>query len=137
MRFNFLESRRDELMLIARVLLMILFVVSGFNKLMAFSGTTAYMAAKGLPMPTVTAGIVVFLELVVGIAIAVGHHTRQLALLMAIYTLGTALIAHHFWTMAGPERIANMINFYKNVSIMGGLLMLSASGPGRYSFDRK
>jgi len=58
-------------------------------------------------------------------------------LLLALYTLGTALIGHHFWTMTGMEQYANMINFYKNISIIGGLLLLCATGPGKYSFDRK
>jgi putative oxidoreductase len=58
-------------------------------------------------------------------------------LLLALYTLGTAFIGHHYWTMTGTAQYANMINFYKNVSIMGGLLLLAATGPGRYSLDRK
>jgi len=61
----------------------------------------------------------------------------QLALLLALYTPGTASIGHHFWTMTGMEQYANMINFYKNISIIGGLLLLSATGPGKYSIDRK
>ncbi|HWT36719.1 MAG TPA: DoxX family protein, partial [Paraburkholderia sp.] len=49
----------------------------------------------------------------------------------------TALIGHHYWTMQGMERYANTINFYKNLSIMGGLFLLVITGPGRYSIDRR
>ena len=75
------------------------------------------------------------MELFVGIAIILGILTRPLALLLALYTLGTALIAHHYWTMAGVEHFENEIQFYKNISIIGGLLVLYVTGAGGYSID--
>jgi len=137
MRYLFLDQPKDSVLLVARVLLMILFVLFGWQKLIGFSGTVAYMTSTGAPAPTLSAIIAVVMELVVGIAIVVGFFTRPLALLLALYTLGTALIGHHFWTMQGMERYANMINFYKNISIIGGLLLLYVAGPGKYSLDRK
>jgi len=137
MRYTLFERRKDELVLVARVLLMVLFIIFGWSKLTGFSGTIAYMATAGAPFPALSAVIAVVMELFVGLAIVVGFYTRPLAFLFALYTLGTALIGHHFWTMAGAERAANMINFYKNVSIMGGLLLLCVTGPGKYSIDRK
>lgn len=137
MRYTFLESSKDACILIARILLMILFVIFGWNKLLGFSGTTAYMATMGVPLPVVTAGIALFMELVVGLAILVGYYTRPLALLLALYTLGAALIGHQFWNMVEPERAASVINFYKNVSIAGGLLLLCITGPGSYSIDKR
>ncbi|SAL69478.1 DoxX family protein [Caballeronia terrestris] len=137
MRYLSLDQRKDALILLARVLLMALFVYFGWQKLTGFSGTVAYMTSTGAPAPTLSAIIAVVMEFAVGIAIVVGFYTRPLALLLALYTLGTALIGHHFWTMTGMEQYANMINFYKNISIMGGLLLLSVTGPGKYSFDRK
>jgi putative oxidoreductase len=85
----------------------------------------------------VAAAIAVVMELGVGVLLAVGLLTRPLALLLALYTLGTALIGHHFWTQTGMEQYANMVNFYKNISIIGGLLLLAVTGPGKYSFDRR
>jgi putative oxidoreductase len=136
-RYTLFEKRRDELLLIARLLLVILFVLFGWSKLTGFSGTIAYMAAEGAPLPTVAAVIAVVMELIVGIAIALGFYTRPLAYLLALYTLATAFIGHHYWTMPDAERMANMINFYKNLSIAGGLLMLCVAGPGKYSLDRR
>jgi putative oxidoreductase len=52
-----------------------------------------------------------------------------------VYT--TAIIGHHFWTMSGTGRVEAEINFFKNVSIMAGLLLLYLTGPGRYSLDSK
>lgn len=137
MRYTFLEGSKDGCMLIARILLMVLFVIFGWNKLLGFTGTTAYMATMGVPLPAVTAAIALFMEFFVGLAILVGFYTRPLALLLAIYTLGAALIGHQFWNMVEPERAASVINFYKNVSIAGGLLLLCVTGPGSYSIDRR
>ncbi|MBD8879684.1 DoxX family protein [Rhodanobacter sp. 7MK24] len=137
MRYTLLESRRNEVLLLARLLLMVLFVLFGWSKLTDFAGTTAYMASEGLPLPALAAVVVIAMEFVVGLAIMLGVCTRPLALLMALYTLGTALVGHHFWTMVGAERAANMINFYKNLSIVGGLLLLCLTGPGKYSLDRR
>jgi len=81
--------------------------------------------------------IAVAVELVGGALIAVGFYTRPLALVFAVYTLATALIGHRYWALQGMDQYLAMINFYKNISIIGGLLLLAVSGPGRYSFDRK
>jgi putative oxidoreductase len=95
------------------------------------------MTSAGAPIPELSAIIAVVMEFVVGIALVVGFYTRPLALLLGIYTLATAIIGHHYWNMTGAEQYVNMINFYKNVSIMGGLFLLSITGPGKYSLDRR
>ena len=125
------------MLLLARLLLMVLFVIFGWSKLLGFSETVAYMGSVGVPMPTVTAGIAVIMEFFVGVAIAIGFYTRPLAILLGLYTLAAAIIGHQFWHMVDPERIGAMINFYKNVSISGGLLLLCIAGPGKYSLDKR
>ena len=137
MRYTLFDTRKDELILIARVLLMVLFVIFGWSKLTGFSGTVGYMAAQGVPLPEVSAVIAVVAEFFLGIAIVIGFYTRPVALLLAVYTLATAMIGHHYWTMVDGARMENMINFYKNVSIVGGLLLLSVTGAGKYSIDRR
>lgn len=133
---TFIEQRKDALLLVARVLLVVLFVLFGWSKLTGFSGTEQYMASTGTPIPALAAVIAIVMELAVGIVIVVGFKTRVLALVLALYTLGTAFIGHHFWTQTGMEQYINMINFYKNISIIGGLLLLFVTGPGKYSIDR-
>lgn len=123
----------DVLIVVARVLLMGLFVITGWQKLSNFPGTVAYMAGIGAPVPTVSAAVSVGMELFVGIAIVLGIFTRPLALLFCAFTLGTALIGHRYWKLEGAERHENLLNFYKNLSIMGGLLLLAVTGPGRYA----
>jgi putative oxidoreductase len=131
------EQIRDEAILVARILLIMLFVVFGWSKLTDYSGTAGYMAQVGAPLPSVAALVAIVVEVFVALALAFGIWTRPLALLLGLYTLGTALIAHHFWMMEGGDRYENAINFYKNISIIGGLLLLYVTGAGRYSVDAR
>jgi putative oxidoreductase len=75
------------------------------------------------------------MELPVAFAAAVGAYTRPSAVLLALYTLGSALIAHRYWTMKGANKVDSMESFYKNLSIVGGFLLLCITGAGKYSID--
>ena len=131
------ERISDEVILVARILLIALFVVFGWSKLTNYTGTVGYMTQTGLPMPFVATLVAIVVEFFVALAVAIGLWTRPLALLLALYTLATALVAHHFWTMEGASRYANSINFYKNISIVGGFVLLYVTGAGRYSLDAR
>ena len=80
----FIQRWRDELILLCRVLIMLLFVISGWCKLTGFQGTVGYMGTVGAPMPMVAAAIAVVMEFGVGIALLIGFWTRPLVLLMAL-----------------------------------------------------
>jgi putative oxidoreductase len=125
----------DELILAARLLLATLFLIFGWRKLRDFSGTVSQMVQLGVLTPVLAAGVATFMELPVAFAVAVGAFTRLSALLMFFYTLGTALVGHRYWTMAGADRVDSMDGFYKNLSIMGGFLLLHITGAGKYSID--
>ena len=125
----------DELILAARLLLATLFLIFGWRKLRDFSGTVSQMVQLGVPTPVLAAGVATFMELPVAFAVAVGAFTRPSALLLFLYTLGTALIGHRYWTMTGAEQVDSMDGFYKNLSIMGGFLLLYITGAGKFSID--
>jgi putative oxidoreductase len=93
------------------------------------------MVQLGVPTPVLAAAVATFMELPVAFAVAVGAFTRLSAALMALYTLGTALIGHHYWTVKGADYVDSMDSFYKNLSIMGGFLLLCMTGAGKYSID--
>jgi putative oxidoreductase len=131
------ERVRDEAILVARILLIVLFIVFCWGKLTDYSGTVGYMTRTGAPVPSVAAAVAIAVEVPVALAVALGVWTRPLALLLALYTLGTGLIGHPFWTMEGADRYANSINFYKNISIISAFLLLYVTGPGRYSVDAR
>ncbi|HTI03385.1 MAG TPA: DoxX family protein [Acidisoma sp.] len=127
------DRLRDEVILVARILLVLLFLIFGWGKITGFSGTVGYMAHSGLPLPWAAAIIAIVIEVFVSIALVIGVYTRPLALVMAIYTLATAFIGHPYWTMSGTAHFEAEINFFKNVSIIGGFLLLYVTGPGRYA----
>src|SRR5512143_4220155 len=101
------KTMRDEILLIARILLAILFLTSGWGKLTNYSGTVTYMAQTGVPLPPVATVVAIVIEFVGSIALILGLWTRRLAVLLALFTLATAFLGHHFWTMEGAERYAN------------------------------
>jgi putative oxidoreductase len=125
----------DVLILAARLLITTLFLIFGWRKLRDYSGTVSQMMQLGVPMPALAAVVATFMELPVAFAVAVGAFTRPSALLLVFYTLGTALIGHHYWTIPAPDQVDSMDGFYKNLSIIGGLLLLYVTGAGKYSID--
>jgi putative oxidoreductase len=125
----------DEVILAARLFLATLFLILGRRKLRDYSGTVSQMVQDGVPTPVLAAVVAIFMELPVAFAVAVGAFTRPSAVLLGLYTLGTSLIEHHYWTMTGADQFASMEAFYKNLSIMGGFLLLYITGAGKYSID--
>jgi putative oxidoreductase len=125
----------DEVILTARLLLATLFVIFGWRKLRDYSGTVSQMVQEGLRLPILATAVSIFVELPVAFAVAIGAFTRPSAVLLALYSLGAALIGHRYWTVKGADYVDSMEGFYKDLSIMGGFLLLSVTGAGKYSID--
>jgi putative oxidoreductase len=128
---------RDVVILLARITLVALFVIFGWEKVTGFGFTEGYFAHLGLPVPALATLFAIFAELVVGIALVLGVATRPLAVFLALYTVATGLIGHQYWTQNGRAEFEAMINFYKNISIFGGLILLYVTGAGKYSLDAR
>lgn len=118
--------------LIARVFLSILFILAGFSKLTAISGTAGYFAGLGLPLPTVTAVIVGLVEFVGGLAILIGFQTRIAAAVVGLFAIGATLVAHMDFSQG-----MNALMAQKNLAIAGGLFLLALHGAGSLSVDAK
>ena len=116
--------------LFGRILLALIFVLSGIGKLADPSGTMQYMQAMGVPgillWPTIG------LELLGGIAIAVGYQTRVAAFALAGFCVVSALIFHRH---LGDQ--VQMIMFLKNLAMAGGFLLLVSSGATSYALERR
>ena len=128
---------QDTMALVGRILIAALFIPAGWGKLMGFAGTVGYITSAGLPLPQVAAAIAVIVELGLGILLLVGYKTRLVALLMAIFTVATAVFFHNYWAMPADKVMSNQMNFYKNLAIAGGMLAFAAFGGGRFSIDRR
>ena len=122
--------------LAGRILLAVIFLISGFGKIGGFEGTAGYIASKGLPMPQVVTALTIVVELGGGLLLAIGYKARWAALALAVFTLLAAIIFHDFWAAEAAQKMNQQINFLKNLAITGGMLMVFAFGPGRYSVDK-
>ncbi len=131
-----MRNQSDALALFGRILLGSIFVLSGFQKLMGFAGLVTSIAGKGLPVPEVLAVLTIAIELGAGLLLVVGWKARWAALLIFLFIIPVSLTFHNFWAMEGAQAAMNKTQFMKNLSIMGGMLMAAAFGPGRYSVDK-
>lgn len=113
---------------IGRLLLSMIFIFSGFTKITGYAATQGYMEAMGVPGMLLP--LVIAVELLGGIAILLGFKARLVAILMAGFSIVSALLFHQFWIDE-----SQMNPFMKNIAMAGGFLMIFAHGPGSYSID--
>ena len=115
---------------LGRLMISLIFIISGFGKISNFSGTQAYMESVGVP--GILLPLVIVLEILGGLAIVVGWQTRLVAFLLAGFTLLSALLFHFDLGDQGQ-----FIQFMKNVGLAGGFLVLVAHGAGAWSLDNR
>ncbi len=126
----------DTALLIGRIALVVIYLMSGFQKFTDLGGVAEMLAAKGLPQPMILATLAAVTEVAGALLIAVGLQTRLAAIGLIVFTAITTYFFHDFWNEpAGPEQANNMIHAMKNLSICGAFLMLAGTGAGRYSMD--
>ena len=132
-----MNSASKPLALVARILMASIFISAGFSKVLGFDGVTAYIASKGLPMPMIIAGLTVALEILGGLAIIVGYKARIAGLLLGLFSILAAFIFHNFWAFPPEQVYLQNIMFMKNLSMAGGLFLLTVFGTGGYSIDAR
>jgi len=132
-----MAQRFDGMALLGRALLALIFILSGWEKLMGFQGAVGAIASKNLPMPQVLAVIAVIFELGGGLLLLLGLKARWVALLLVVFLVIITPIFHNFWAAAADQMKNQQIHFMKNLAIMGGMFVVAAFGPGRFSFDRE
>ena len=123
--------------LAGRILLALIFIISGFGKITGFEGTVGYIASKGLPLPQLGAIGALAVELVGGILLIAGCQARWAATAIFLYLIPTTLIFHPFWAVEAAQQQMQQINFMKNLAIMGGMLYVMAFGAGPLSVDNR
>jgi putative oxidoreductase len=138
-----MEQSRNLTSLVGRVLLAGIFVLSGFGKLTNMGGTAGYMAHMGMPQGLVYPALIVtmLVELGLGLLIVIGYRARIAAFLMFLWFIPVTILFHFLPFRAAAAHgdamaaMAQQINFMKNTSIMGGLLLLTSFGSGAWSVD--
>jgi putative oxidoreductase len=127
----------DVVLLLGRVLMAAIFLNSGFHKLMGLEGFAGYLAGHGLPAGAYPIAVLAAcVEFFGALCVLIGFGTRYAALLLAAFTLVAALIAHRFWEVDPAQYTNQMNHFMKNITIVGGFLVLYVMGAGRFSVDR-
>ena len=126
----------DIIVLLGRIALGVIFVKSGLQKLMALSAFAASLAGRGIPESATWAVIGAMVEFVGGIMIIAGLRVRAASLLMILFVIVATAISHRYWEFAdAAARRAQESQFFKNLSILGGFLLLYVCGAGRFSLD--
>jgi putative oxidoreductase len=122
----------DWIGLLGRVLMSAVFLHGGYAKAMAPAATMAMFGRLGLPLPGAAYALALVIELGVGALFLIGYRARLAALVLAVWSIATAMAAHYH-----PADAAQMIHFWKNVCMAGGFLQVVAFGAGRLSADRQ
>jgi putative oxidoreductase len=132
---NMIES---SCLLFGRFLMGGYFILPAISKISDFSGTSAYMEQHNVPMVSVLLVVTIIIQLVAGAAIIVGFKGKQSAFILAGLTLVISLFMHNFWVMEeGIVRSHELQNFFKNMGVMAGLLMITGLGTGKFSLDQR
>jgi putative oxidoreductase len=120
----------------ARLALAALFLWGGVMKLLGYGDFVGYLHGMNVPFPQFAAPVLVAIEGLGALLLIVGYKVKPLALLMAVYTIATAMVGHNFWDATNPGVQHDMvIHFWKNVAIAGGFLLLYVTGAGGASID--
>ena len=130
------SAPRPATALVGRILLAAIFFVSGFAKLTDTSGTAAHMTAMGIPEAETLAVIAGIAEVLGAVSIATGFLARIGGIGLILFMIPTTLIFHAFWNYEGAEKLPQMVNFLKNLGLVGGLALIVANGAGAWSIDR-
>jgi putative oxidoreductase len=110
-------------LLLGRVLLSVIFILSGLGKLPHFHDVAAMMAGKGIPLASVALVITLLIEIGGGLMLLTGYKARYAALVIAVWLVPVTLVFHNFWAVPAAQQQDQMINFLKNLAIIGGLLV--------------
>ena len=136
--------------MLGRILLPLVFLVAGIQNLMNIGDIAKKLAANSVPIPDqivpylgsipkyeALGYLVAAIEIICGLMVLIGLKARWAALVLIVFTACTIVLVHHFWDMEGAAQIANRTEALKNLSIIGGLLLVVAMGSGPSAVDQR
>jgi putative oxidoreductase len=123
--------------LLSRLLISAIFVQGALGKILGWSGQASYMQSHQLPSQLIPSmlGTAIVIEAGGVLCLLVGWRARAAAFGMFVYLAAVSVLLHNFWALHGAAAGGAQTQFLKNVGIMGGLLMIAANGPGKWSLD--
>ncbi len=130
-----MKTYQNTLNLLGRLLIVALFLPAGLSKATGFEGTVGYFTSLGMFLPTLAVIIAIITEVAGGLALLVGFKTRIVAILLAVFTLAATIIGHAYWAAPADAAFIQQLLFFKNIAVIGGLMVLASSGAGKFSID--
>jgi len=123
--------------LLGRLMMAYIFATSGIGKVFGWSGNVGYMSTRHLPLIPVLLAVAMMIEVAGSVCLVTGYQARIAAFVMFWYTTAVTVLFHNYWEAS--EAMAGMqeTHFRKNLAIMGGLLMLAYSGPGKWALGQR
>jgi|SRR5579864_1868215 len=122
---------------VGRLLIVYIFATSGLGKVFSWQSNIQYMSTRHLPAIPVFLAIAAAIELGGSLSLVTGFRAREAAMIMFFYLAAVTVLFHNYWAASGMLAGMQETHFRKNLAIMGGLLMLSYAGPGRWSLGRQ
>jgi putative oxidoreductase len=122
--------------LLGRLLMMYIFATSGLAKVFSWQANIQYMSTRHLPFIPALLAIAAIIELGGSICLITGYRAREAAFIMFLYMIPLTALFHNYWAASGMLAGLQETHFRKNLAIMGGLLMLTYAGPGRWSLGK-
>ena len=129
------ESAVNIVMLLARVLLALVFLLSGIHKGIWYQKAVGEFQRDKIPAIWLTLPATIGLHLIASICLILGYQTREAALALAIFTVVATLKVHAYWRLPTSEQLGRSRIFTANLAIIGGLLMLVAVGGGKFALQ--
>jgi putative oxidoreductase len=115
------------LLIIGRIILGVFFIYSGVNHFIGFKMMTQYAKMKGVPFPAIAQGVTGLMLLLGGLSIVFGLYPSVGIVLLVAFLVPVSLMMHNFWKIEDPMlKMADRVNFMKNMALVGALLMLLA-----------
>src|ERR1700756_5129448 len=121
---------------VARLLMVYIYLTSGIAKVASWPDNVTYMERHHIPMVPVLLAAAAVIELGGSLCLILGWQARIAAFIMFVYTTVVTVMLHNYWALPAEARGMQETHFRKNLAIMGGLLLLSWGGPGRWSVGR-
>ena len=126
------DKINDTLILLARLAIAALFLQAGIGKLFEIPGFAASLATKGVPFSGIAVYLVILVEILGAFALILGVKAKETSTILLIFTCIATLLSHAFWSFPDEVRDAQQGQFFKNLAIIGGLLLYFVTGPGKY-----
>ena len=131
------KNLSSALSFIGRVLFVLLFLPAGIGKITGFAGTVGYINSVGLPAPELATVVALLVEILGSLCLLAGYQTRIASIVLAVFTLVATFFFHNYWAAPADQAFVAQLLFFKNIAVIGGLLILAAQGAGDWSLDAK